>query len=146
MAGGTFTISRFLFPRTSREQAGGRGHNWGTLERLLLSMSQRRYLLSPGSCYTSRWGFFCPFSSLCQGSDQWNWALVRYLANFPAGYEGDSLACFPHGFFLLSFSSLSGSGLEPNQKPGCPASGPNIAQALRSHCKNSLRVKAIDKR
>ena len=24
MAGGTFTISRFLFPQTSREQAGGR--------------------------------------------------------------------------------------------------------------------------
>ena len=26
------------------------------LERLLLSMSQRRYLLSPSSCYISRWG------------------------------------------------------------------------------------------
>ena len=29
----------------------------------------------------------------------------RYLADFPAGYEGDSLACFSHFFFLLSFSS-----------------------------------------
>ena len=38
--------------------------------RLLLNMSQRRYLLSPSSCYPSWWGFFCPFSSLCQGSDQ----------------------------------------------------------------------------
>ena len=26
------------------------------------------------------------------------WAPVRYLANFPAGYEGDSLACFPTAF------------------------------------------------
>ena len=36
-----------------------------------------------------------------------NWALVRYLANLPAGYEADSLARFPYCFFLLSFSSLS---------------------------------------
>ena len=42
-------------------------------------------------------------------------ALVKYLANFPAGYEGDSLACFPHCFFLLSFSPLL--GLEADQNP-----------------------------
>ena len=34
-----------------------------------------------------------------------NWAQVRYLADFPAGYEGDSLARFSHSFFLLVFIS-----------------------------------------
>ena len=67
------------------------------------------------------------------------WAEVRNLADFPAGYEGDSLARFSHCFFLLSFSSLP--GLEQGQNPGCLASGPNEAQALMSHCKNSLRDK-----
>ena len=105
-------------------------------------MSQRHYLLSPSSCYPSRWGFFCPYSSLWQGSGQWKlWARVRYLADFPAGYEGDPLAHFSQCFFLLSFSSLL--GLEPGQNPGCPASGPNVAQALISHCKNSVSDKAI---
>ena len=61
----SFLVSLNL-PRTG----GWQGHNGGTLERLLLSMSQRRYLLSPSICYPSWWGFFCPFSSLCQGSDQ----------------------------------------------------------------------------
>ena len=69
------------------------------------------------------------------------WAQVRNLADFPAGYEGDSLARFSHCFFLLCFSSLP--GLEPSQNPGCLASGPNEAQALMSHCKNSLKNKAI---
>ena len=41
------------------------------------------------------------------------WALVRYLANFLAGYEGDSLALFSHCFFLLSFSSLPGTHARP---------------------------------
>ena len=69
---------------------------------------------------------------------------VKYLANFLEGYEGDSLARFSHCFFLLSFSSFL--GLEPSQNPGCLASGPNEAQALMSHCKNSVRDKAISKR
>ena len=63
----SFLVSSNL-PRTG----GRQGHNWGTLESLLRSMSQRCCLLSPSSCYPSRWGFFCPFSSLCRGSDQWN--------------------------------------------------------------------------
>ena len=101
----SFTISLFLFPWTPGKQMGGSGCSWGTLERLLFGMSQRHYLLDPSSCYTSRWGFFCPYSSLCQESGQWKlWAPVRYLANFLAGYEGDFLARFPHCFFLLFFS------------------------------------------
>ena len=47
------------------------GNHKAFKKELLLSMSQRRYLLSPSSCYPSRWGFFCPFSSLCQRSDKW---------------------------------------------------------------------------
>ena len=63
---------------------------------------------------------------------------VRYLAKFPAGYEGegDSLAYFSHCFFLLFFSSLP--GFEPDQNPGCPALGLNEAQASLLHCKNSV--------
>ena len=67
MAGGTsltITISHFLFPQTPCEQVGGSGCNWGTLERLLFSMSQSHYLLGPRNGYPSRWGFFCPYS-LC---------------------------------------------------------------------------------
>ena len=112
------------------------------LERLLFGMSQRHFLLSPSSCYPSHQGFFCPYPSLWQGSGQWKlWARVRYLADFLAGYEGDPLAHFPQCFFLLSFSSFL--GLEPGQNPGCLASGPNEAQALLSHCKNSVRDKVI---
>ena len=99
-------------------------------------------LLGPSSCYPNPWGFFCPYSSLCQESGQWKrWAQVRYLADFPAGCEGDSLAHFPHCFFLLSFSPHP--GLEPDQNPGCLTSAPNEAQALMSHCKDSAREKAI---
>ena len=68
-----------------------------------------------------------------------------FLADFPAGYEGDSLARFSHCFFLPSFMS-SLPGLEPGQIPSCLASGPNEAQALMSHCKNSVRDTAIGKR
>ena len=71
-----------------------------------------------------------------------NEAQVRYLADFPVGYEGDSSAHFPHCFFLPSFSS-SIQGLEPGQNPWCLASGPNEAQALMSHCKNPVRDTAI---
>ena len=63
---------------------------------------------------------------------------------FPAGYEGDFLTCFFHCFSLPSFSSLP--GLEPDQIPWYLASGPNEAQALMSHCKNSVINKAIGKR
>ena len=61
----------------------------------------------------------------------------RYLAEFSAGYEGDSLARFSHCFFLLSFSSLS-RDLSPAKT--------HEAQAVMSHCKNSVRDKAISKR
>ena len=73
------------------------------------------------------------------------WAQIRYLADFLAGYEGDSSACFSHCFFLMSFSS-SLLGLEPGQNLWCLASEPNEAQVLMSHCKNSVRDTAIRKR
>ena len=68
---------------------------------------------------------------------------VKYLANFLEGYEGDSLARFSHCFFFLSFSPLP--GLEPDQNPEWLQVS-NKAQAPSSHYKNSLRVKAVDKR
>ena len=75
-------------------------------------------------------GYSSVFNLLC-AKDQANGkcAQVRYLADFPAGYEGDSLAHFSHCFSLPSFSS-SLPGLEPGQNPRCLASGPNEAQAL----------------
>ena len=54
------------------------------------------------------------------------------------------MAHFPHCFFLLSFRSLL--RLEPGQNPGCLASEPKEARALMSHCKNSVRDAATDKR
>ena len=38
----------------------------------------------------------------------------QVLADFLAGYKGDSLVLFSHCFFLLSFSSIP--GLQPGQK------------------------------
>ena len=35
-----------------------------------------------------------------------NWAQVRYLADFPAAYEGDSLARFSHCFFLFFYVTI----------------------------------------
>ena len=44
---------------------------------------------------------------LCvKDQDNGNWAQVRHLTLFLIGYEGDSLACFSHCFFLPSFSSF----------------------------------------
>ena len=79
---------------------------------------------------TQAGGGFSVLNLLC-AKDQANenWVQVRYLADFPAGYEGDSLACFSHCFFLLSFSN-SLLELEPGQNPWCLASGPNEAQVL----------------
>ena len=70
---------------------------------------------------------------------------VRYLTGFPAGCERDSLAHFSHCFFLPSFN-ISLPGLEPCQNPWYLASEPNEAQALISHCKNSVRDTVIGKR
>ena len=52
---------------------------------------------------------------------------------------------FSMAFFLPSFSS-SLPGLEASQNTWCLASGPNEAQALMSHCKNSVRDTVIGKR
>ena len=52
---------------------------------------------------------------------------------------------FFHCFFLLSLSS-SLPGLEPGQNPLSLAPGPNEAQALMPHCKNSVRDTVIGKR
>ena len=52
-------------------------------------------------------------------------------------------------FFSLLFPSalqLSLLELEPGQNPWCLASGPSEAQALRSHCKNSVRDSVIGKK
>ena len=40
-----------------------------------------------------------------QANESWE-QQVRYLADFPSGYKGDSLAQFSHCFFLPSFSSF----------------------------------------
>ena len=66
---------------------------------------------------------------------------VRYLTGFPAGCERDSLA-----HFSLPYFSISLPGLEPCQNPWYLASEPNEAQALISHCKNSVRDTVIGKR
>ena len=69
-------------------------------------MSQRLYcLLCLSNCCPNVWEFFCP-ESLCQGSGHWKlWAQVRFLADFLAGYEVDSLARFFPLFFFPSLSS-----------------------------------------
>ena len=91
-------ISHFLFPWTPPLWTGEQ--QWVQL-RDSGSVSWRFYYLL---CPSGR-AFFC-LHSLCQGSGQWKlWAQVRYSADFPAGYEGDSLAHFSHCFFLPSFSS-----------------------------------------
>ena len=59
--------------------------------------------------------------------------------------KGIPQCVFPHCFFFLSFSSFL-PGLEPSQNPLCLASGPNEAQDLMSHCKNSVRDTKIGKR
>ena len=74
-----------------------------------------------------------------QGSGQRKlWAQVRCLADFLAGYEGDSWACFSHCFFFLFFT-FSLPGLEPGQTPQCLTSGLMKLRLLMSHCKNSVR-------
>ena len=65
----------------------------------------------------------------------------RFSGRLWRGFYGT----FFHYLFLLSFNS-SLLGLEPSQNPQCLASGPNKAQALRSHCKNSVRDTVIGKR
>ena len=93
-------ISCFFEPPVNRRVAVGATE--GLWQVLLPSVSWRFYYRL---CPSGR-GFFCPQSSLRQGSGQWKlWAQVRYSADFPAGYEGDSLAHFSHCFFPPSFSS-----------------------------------------
>ena len=135
-------ISCFLEP------LGTGGRQWAQLrdsERLLFGMSQRHYLLGPNSCYPSWWGFFCPYSSLCQESDQWKLSIGQEFSRF----SGRLWRGFLGTFSLLLFPSvlqLSLPGLEHGQNPGCLALGPNEAQALMSYYKNSLRDKVISKR
>ena len=73
-------------------------------------MSQRLYcLLCLSNCCPNVWEFFCP-ESLCQGSGHWKlWAQVRFLADFLAGYEVDSLARFFPLLFLPILKLLSPS-------------------------------------
>ena len=134
----TITISRFSFPWTPREQAGGSGRNWGTLEWLLFCMSQRHYQLSPSSGYPSQWGFFCPYS-LCEKSGQWKLSTGQISSKFSSRLWRGFLGTF----FPLLFPpilQLSIPDCEPDQNPGCPT------QALRSYCKNSVRDKVISGR
>ena len=133
-------ISCFLKPR--HEQASGSGYNWGSLA----VCPKGSPLCWATATVAQAWGGSSVLNLPC-AKDQVNenWAQVRYLADFTAGYEGDSLAHFFHCFFLLSFSS-SVLGLEPSHDPWCLASGPNEAQALMSHCKNSARDTAIGKK
>ena len=69
----------------------------------------------------------------------------QVFSRFSGRLYRDSSACFPHCFFLLSFS-FSLPGLELSQNPWYLASGSNEAQALMSHCKNSVRDTEIGKR
>ena len=59
-------------------------------------------------------------------------------------WRGSLVTFFPLVF--LPVLQLSLPRLKPDQIPGCLASGPDEAQALMSHCKNSVRDKAIGKR
>ena len=137
-------ISCFL--ETPLEQASGSGRNWGTLERLILSMSQRLHsLVNPRSCHPGLGVllsliFFVPRikpmkTERRSGIQQIFWQAMK----------GIPWHAFSTAFFLL-FLSSSLLGLEPGQNPRCLASGPNKNQALMSHCKNSVRDTAIGKR
>ena len=107
----------------------------GLMLKLKLQYFNHLMWLKPSSGYPSQWGFSCPYSSLCQELGQWKlWAPVRYLANFPADYEGDSLVFFPTAF--SSFLSALSPGTQARPKPRMPGSG-------WSYCKNSVRDKAI---
>ena len=94
-------------------------------------MSQRHYLLGPSSGYPSRWGFFCPYSSLFQGSGQWKLSTGQISSKFSSRLWREFLGTsFP--LLFPPVLQLSLPGCEPDQNPGCPA------QALRSYCKNSV--------
>ena len=54
------------------------------------------------------------------------------------------MACFPTNFSSCLSAPLS-QDFEPGQNPWCLTSGRNEAQALMSHCKNSVRDTAIGK-
>ena len=57
----SFLVSLNYPPCTTREQVSSSGCSWGTLERLLPSVSWKlHYPLPSSSCCPSRWGFFCP--------------------------------------------------------------------------------------
>ena len=60
-------ISYFLEPPVNRRVAVAQLRDSG---EATLWYVPRHYLLGPSSCYPSRRGFFCPYSSLCQESGQ----------------------------------------------------------------------------
>ena len=62
----------------------------------------------------------------------------QVFSNIPAGYEGDSLTCFSHYFFLPSFSPLSW-GLSLAKIHAAWLQDLMKLRLLMSHCKNSLR-------
>ena len=124
MAGGTyawwnfnsFTISRFLFSQTPDKQASGSGHNWGTLERLVLGMSQRHYLLSPSWVQFSSVAQSCP--TLCD-------PMNRSMPGLPVHHQ------LPE--FTQTHVHWVGDAIQPSHplsSPSPPARNPSQHQGL----------------
>ena len=104
---GKDTVSCFLFPWTPCEQASSSGCNRGTLPGGYFPVCPKASTIFCALVAVAQAGEGSSVFNLFlyQGSGQWKlWAQVRYLADFLAGYEGDSSAHFSHCFFLLSFS------------------------------------------
>ena len=93
-----FFFSWHLFPRTPCKQVC----QWW----VQLRNSGRGYLLA----VSQQAGGYFVLNLLCaKDQAKKNWAQVRYLEDFPEGYEGDSLACFSHCFFPPVLQLLSPS-------------------------------------
>ena len=142
-------VSCFLEPSVNRWVAVGAIEElW---QGLLPSVFWRFHcLLRLSSCWVylrvlKRVRVLCPQSSLCQGSGQWKLSTGQVFSRFSSRLRTGFLGMF----LLLLFPpvlQLSLPGLTPGENPSCPASGPNEAQALMSHGKNSVRDKATSKR
>ena len=96
-----------MFPWTPCEQASSSGGNRGMLPGGYFPVCPKASTIFCALVAVAQAGEGSSVFNLFlyQGSGQWKlWAQVRYLADFLAGYEGDSSAHFSHCFFLLSFS------------------------------------------